>query len=338
MIGLDGVCTSGYDPGKRLFATGPWAASIRAIHPGLAVRVAIRADAANHLDYAAYGRALGSFKAAGIRTFGLLDLDFNRPWLEGNPTRTFTPDEALGYGGNQRQNRWIKDSCVRAWRTAVALRPWITDWIVGNEGNLLGLLPTGRPPIAGPKAPALNPDVYYSYGQELAGWLISGGATSVTMGALSWLPFAGDDDANPYDGAYLAEGLSYLAQTRAGAPKWSAMALNCEGVWSLGRAQAMAAEVAKLCGKHHLALPLTVGEWGWQNGNGVDPRAAAQTYAALSAIAPIKFFFQHPADPLAGTKGYALTTWTTKDGGIYPLGDPVSWTPILANILHTAVA
>lgn len=328
-----GICATLFDPDKRIFATPALAADLDAIAPGMPIRVAIRSDAKNHLDLAAFAKALTPYKGRPI--YGLLDLDFNRPWLEGNPSRLFYADEPLGYGGNKRQNRWIQDSCKKMQETVQALSPFIDHWIIHNEADLMGTISIGAndPPVQGDKAPSLAPEVFYSYCYEAAGWLKLGGAKTVTVGALSWLPFSGDDDKNPYDGGYMRKGLSYLKGTRANHFAWDSLALNCEGAWTTAKAQAMAKEVAHCLKSVGLALPLIISEWSWQNGNGANPATAIETAEALGAISSLMFFFQHLCRTPDNPKDYGLRLWRVVDGGFYPAFGPLSWYPIFRDIV-----
>lgn len=329
-----GICATLLDSDKHIYATKALADDLDAIKPGMPIRVAIRGDAHNHIDLAAYNKALAPYRIGGRRIIGLLDLDFNRPWLEGVAARAFYPNEALGYQSNKRWNRWIKDSTKRAFDVAKGLH--IDEWIVGNEQDLLGEIPMGAntPPVQGDKAPALNDKVSYSYQCEVGGWLKEAGAKSVALGALSWLPFSGDDDKNPYDGGFMREGLAYLKATGVTKYPWTAVTLNTEGVWTPAKANAMAKEVAHCLDLVNLKLPIWVGEWSWQNGHGVNAADAKMTFDALSGVAELLFFFQHLCRTPDKQTDYGLRLWRVLDGGFIPAFGPLPWHPIFAGLVR----
>lgn len=333
-----GVCTYLLDPDRHIHVGDVWASDIKTLHPDLCVRVPIRADANNHLDLAEYVAALAPYQRAGIDGYALIDQDFNRPWLEPTPRHIY-PNETLGYQGNRRQNKWIKDTCVRAGKAAKVLKAaGITRWIIGNECNLQGHIPLGAnvPPVQSDKGPATSPEAFYSFGYECAGYLRAGGAEEVVLGSLSWLPTAGDDDLNPFCGGYMKTGLQYAHDT--GVRHWplDALSVNCEGVWPLAKALGMKAEIDHIQGLFGLHLPIHVGEWGWPNGDSVDAAKAVQTFHNLTTVADLMLFFQHPCREPNNRRGYALRVWTA-DGGVFaPIGDPCDWYPIYKGCLESA--
>jgi hypothetical protein len=334
-----GICAWLYDPDKGLMVRPAFAQDIKAMG-ATHVRVVIKGSSVNVLNTTAYARALQVYKDAGLHILALLDFDFNRPWLEGRASRVFYPNIILSYQGNDRWNRWIKDSKRRAEEVARALHGLVDAWGIYNEPNLQGLLDetANVPPVATDKAPALSPHVFLSYGYEMALALRKGGATTVYLGALSWLSTAGNDPENPYCAKYLRTGLAYLHGTGVRLDVehvWDGLMLNCEGWWTAAKAQAMAHAIRTVLAPYQVDYPLILGEWGEENHVLLHHQADVEpTHAALASVAQRMYFFCYQAAVPYDTRGWGCQLVTVKDGGYYPAFGPLDWRAPLETIYH----
>ena len=301
------------------------------------VRVIVQASTENKVRYDLLARAAALYRNAGISVLCVLPVESDAPWIEGVESRVVYPNEELGYQGNRRQNRFIKEFCVRASQIARTLVPLgVTSFCVGNEQNLQGSIAIGAnvPPVATDKAPATSPEVWASLCYEAAGYLHVAGAKNVLMGSLSWLPIGTPADIgwhdNTFTARYLSRGLAYLKETGVHTLPFSGICTNSEGRWTAIGAQAMwSAITACFVGAGYAPLPLTIGEWGWQYGTAVNAADATSTAVALAGISSSLYFFTGPVT----AEGYGVHGWTVAGSGFVPTSEQTAWWGVLKGLV-----
>lgn len=342
MTGL-GVVSLCVDPDANTSIGMDMVIALKALHVS-DVQVSLRGDRANVIPIDLYKEKFALLAGNGINVHVRLDDDFNRPWLEGNSKRMFYPNSALGYRGNKRHNQWIVDTCTRAYRVVRALGQSVTSWGVYNEPNL-ALTGTMRPvhigenvpPVTDDKAPALAAEVFYSLCYECAGWLRSGGAMLVYTGSLSWLPIGSAADigwiGNVYTAGYMHTGLRYLADSGVKQWPWDGVSLNCEGIWTSDKAQAMQRAVIAVLAQHGLTLPIVIGEWGYKPGSTLDTAKATGTYQALASIAARLHFYQAQL-----VDGWGAFGWSVAAQTMVPTAERSAWYPVLQQLMTPATA
>lgn len=341
------------DATQNLVISNAWAQQLAAYYsPDKIVRVSCRANNINAIPTGLYRKGANRYQALGVSVGGVLELGFNQPWLEAKPRKIY-PNEKLGYDGNKRHNRWIKDTCVRAGVFAESMvKAGMDTFWIGNEFNLLGSIKPGAnvPPVASDKAPAMAPEVAFSFLYEMAGYLRAAGAKHIFTGSMSFLPQGGVDDANPYGAGYITKGMDYLVSTGVkqftannrlnGPPLWDGIGLNMEGWWDSKGAQAATHAVNKAFAKYNVFLPIIVGEWGQKNPAVAVPGGAGKaldTFAALvSAVAPngrLYFFSHNLAKPNDATD-YGAEFWAVANGEFGPTGEQAPWAAVARSLLN----
>ncbi len=302
------------------------------------VRCTIDADANNQLNLPVYAQSADVYRAHGIEVLAVLTMGTDMPWKSTNIDRHFYPNEDLGYQGNPRANRYIRDFGLRAQGIAHALVPHgITRFALYNESNEYGLLKPGQNvPPTGQKPASLAPEVWASLCYECAGYLRAGGATDIQAGSLSWVGngVTGTDAHNPYGAGYIFAGLSYLRGTGVASLPWSHLAVNAELTWTTPETQARrAASDAAVKAAGYQPLPFTIGEWGSTNAV-LEPAKAPITAAALAAVGDVLYFEQAP---LQGTPtGYGLHGWSVAANTFVPTATRTAWWPVYQTILKGA--
>lgn len=343
-MATNGVVSYAVDADQGLL---PSPAFVRAArdHGATFVRLRWAADAHNVLPDDLLVESVRRYRAGGLRVGLVADIDFNRPWLERPVPRAMYPNEPLGYNGNLRQNRLIKDSGVRIAQHGPRLVAAGAEAVwLGNEDNLVPLtMGQNVPPSADDKGTATAPEVALSRWYELAGYARKAGFTEVYSASLSLLPFTGLpgrdklllDPANPYLGKWLRTGVQYLRRTGVSHLPLDAISLNSEGWWSAAHAAAAARAVRD--GLAPLATPGTVwplvlGEWGTKNGQLVgNEQAALDTYAAWAAQVELLCFFELPVREPHAIGDFGLTDWVVQGGQFYPttIAGVCPWSPVL---------